>query len=302
MVFDCARTAFALTFLHAFDSHLTVAYVPLRGLLSNIWTFIFGEQEDLSTVITRVIHDTQQQKIRLKEQVSDLTLQASLSLRIPTPKGKGKTKRAEVTLGCAVAVSENLAITALHGKFKKGTKVVLTTRKGKQIDGILDLIIFENDLVDIAVIKLQAGAVFSSYIPFAKSPVSLGQEILVTGLAPDMHGNALPSMHHAHVICIEELDGSALFQSTYVAFDGLSGAGVISKHDVTTGAVSVVGVHVAKHDRSVRTHDVVSVTRDEVNAAICSIDSSIHGHSAYCLICEPSRVPELVAYFDASQA
>jgi len=94
----------------------------------------------------------------------------------------------------------------------------------------------------------------------------------------------------------------------YTSFDGLSGAGVLTK--VVGGVCKVVGVHVASHDRTaadVQHPQVKKARHNNSSAAARSVESSvlayeeslassIHGHHAYSLICEVSRVPDLVQF------
>ena len=75
------------------------------------------------------------------------------------------------------------------------------------------------------------------------------------------------------------------------------------------GVCKVVGVHVASHNRiaaDVQHPQVKKARHNNSSAAARSVESSvlaceslarsIHGHHAYCLICEVSRVPDLVQF------
>ena len=114
-------------------------------------------------------------------------------------------------------------------------------------------------------------------------------------------GSAESAIYSARVNKIENRNGSALFQSSYYAFDSFSGSGAITVR--VGGEFKLVGVHVAAHDST------VGVTKpskkgkslQQVSADVQSICSELHGHLAYCLICEPSRVPSLIAFLHAER-
>ena len=86
-----------------------------------------------------------------------------------------------------------------------------------------------------------------------------------------------------YLIAMENGTESAMIRSDYTSFDGLSGAGVVTK--VVGGECKVVGVHVASHDRTVPHPPVKKARRDSsaasiesVNLACESLASNIHGH------------------------
>jgi hypothetical protein len=70
----------------------------------------------------------------------------------------------------------------------------------------------------------------------------------------------------------------------------------------------LVGVHAETHDTTTAVAPLssvgpgskkrkavgVAVTREEFDEAILTINSSIHGHGPYCLICEVARVDGLL--------
>jgi hypothetical protein len=161
---------------------------------------------------------------------------------------------------------------------------------------------FRVNRVDIAVIELtKQGDKFPNYIDVHFGRMKLIDPLYVVGLKVGAADEATESVYKCEVNLIERAEDSAMFQASYSSFDGLSGAGVVTCVD--RGITKVVGVHVASHDDT-RKHTEVKMTKRKnesanagrVDLALESIASSIHGHHAYCLICEVARVPTLVSF------
>ena len=201
--------------------------------------------------------------------------------------------------GNAVAISPYRALTALHHLAKIGTPVCLKDIHGKVFSGVVGFCAFEKDNVDIAVLELdQKGPQFATSTPVAQERVHLNQDINVVGLAIVANGDAETFSNRCTVQVIEKREGSTLFRSAYYYAQGFSGAGVITA--MRSGIYHVVGVHVAAHDSTVGIDHETKPTLKRLASDIVSITSDLHGHSAYCLICEIQRVDELVTYLSTS--
>ena len=197
--------------------------------------------------------------------------------------------------GSAVAVTRNRALTALHGHVKLNHEIALRTRNGTILKGKIEFVRFTRDVVDIAVILLDDGSFFEHYIPWSDEPVYLTQPILVVGLRYS-HGTdmVMPYARTTNVDMIENGD-STLFQATYYNFNGCSGTGVVTS--LRDGVCEVVGVHIASHDDS--SLESPKKKKKIMNELEASVSSKIHGDSAYSLVCEIARVPELIAHLNS---
>ena len=198
--------------------------------------------------------------------------------------------------GNAVAISPSQALTALHGAVSNGEQVSLRDHRGKQRNASVIFSAFEELRFDIAVVELHKGEdPFEHFIPICDEPVKCGQKIYVVGLTPSLHDKeTVLQCVGADVIGIEP--SSSLFRSSYSSFDGLSGAGVIVSLEY--GQYHCVGVHVGTHDDTsspppIKRKKGGVADFDSVSDSSNSLASSIHGHTAYTLICEARRVPKL---------
>jgi hypothetical protein len=158
-----------------------------------------------------------------------------------------KVKRKERT-GSAVAVTSKRAITALHGYAKLQSKISLRTRNGTALKGIIDFLIFSRDEVDIAVIVLDDGNFITHFIPWSEEPVVLTQKVTVIGLKFSVKSDEVYPYARTSSVDMIEGGNSTLFQAQYYNFDGCSGTGVVTA--LKNGAIAVVGVHVASHDKA----------------------------------------------------
>lgn len=191
----------------------------------------------------------------------------------------------------AVAISLRRAVTALHGKIPLNSPVQITTRSGVHLSGIVEFERFEKDMVDIAVILLDVGSEFNHFIPWIEQPVVLTQSITVVGIRYANAGDTVNT--YARVTTVDMIEefgpSSALFQAQYYSFDGCSGAGVVTA--TVNNIVKVVGVHVASHEDTAK----AGKRKRKFANFEASVQSVIHGHKAYSLVCEIARVPDLVA-------
>jgi hypothetical protein len=223
----------------------------------------------------------------------DHVVNSSLILSIEvTSETKKKQKNTVSYSASGVAISERRALTSLHGCIPLGHPVTMMTRNGKKLYGRIEFEKFESNMVDIAVILLDSPSEFIYYMEFADEPVKVLQEIVVVGLKYGSVGDMIN--HYARkssVDSIEELGPhSALFQAQYYSFDGCSGGGVITV--ASSSSAKVVGVHVASHEDSSKRPKKRKITSFANFEA--DVESVIHGHNSYSLVCEIARVPEVV--------
>ena len=205
---------------------------------------------------------------------------------------------AEAFRGNAVAVSPNKAVTALHGHGGISDTVELFDSYGVSRKGKIIFVKFEPMKVDIAVVELDFGVTFSSFVPPCQHTVKLGQKIRVVGWLPSLINSDEYSefFGESSVVLIEK--GSTLFRAQYYCEDGLSGAGIIVCLD--DGAFRVIGVHVASHDSTEEPPKIKKAKLGDgadaksVSDSSSSLAASIHGHTAYNLICEIARVENLL--------
>ena len=207
--------------------------------------------------------------------------------------------------GNAVAISPTLALTALHDVGQVGAIVSLTTTiGGHRLPGIVVYHEFVADLVDIAVVELTTkGDVFPDCVDVLYDGIKLCDPLCVVGLKTGLRDSVSKVVFRCDVNMIEGDDGgnSAMFQTNYASFEGLSGAGAVTR--VVNGVTKVVGVHVASHDETVKHPEIgksgkkrTFASAESVDLALTSIASNIHGHHAFCLACEVARVPDLVKF------
>lgn len=192
-------------------------------------------------------------------------------------------------------------MTALHGKADNGYDITLHTHSGALLQGKVVLNVFEQDLVDIAVIELIDDGVFPHFTPvLGCRPVKLLESVYIVGYKLDARDMAMEAMFDSKVNVIERFERSALFQSSYVSFGSLSGAGVVVMKD--RNDFKVIGVHVASNEKTIysspviKTEDIGPTSYKSGNVAPTSFSSNIHGYSAYTVVCEIARVPELIAF------
>lgn len=175
-----------------------------------------------------------------------------------------------------------------------GSEVSFRTRHGIELSGVVVFNSYESQLVDLSVIEIRNEAQFTDFIRVHSDPISHLDEIAVMGFKVGVADETLPVYYTAEVNAIENTVGSAMFQATYASFAGLSGAGVVTK--IRNGECKVVGIHVASHDDSTKNPKKRKPTVKSVNLACESLASDLHGHHAFCLICEAARVPDLMTF------
>jgi hypothetical protein len=218
--------------------------------------------------------------------------------------------------GNAIAISSGMALTALHGHHHVGDKAVLVDCHGTRFPGIVKFCTFEECLVDIAVIVLDHGASFPVYCEIERERVKNMQKLTVVGRTRTSHDNIMFHTITCEVTAIESDEGSCLFRTFFPCERGMLGSGVITAQHGDT--FRVVGVHIGTQDDTVpppeiesagsicqpsrkkkKTADNILVaSSDSVSNNSSSLAGSIHGHTAWCLICEAARVEGLLDFFD----
>jgi hypothetical protein len=200
--------------------------------------------------------------------------------------------------GNAVAVTSTKVLTALHGDVDIGAEVKLTDSKGKVRNARVIFSQYQQSIVDIAVVALCYGEEeFPVVIPICAHKVSLLQPIIVVAMKSGLTDTGSSAYAaHGEVTFIEP--ESPLFQSQYSCNRGFSGAGVIIA--VEGGVFHVVGVHVGTADDTespppIKKRKGNVPSADSVSASSNSLAHSIHGHTAFSLICEAIRVPDVKA-------
>ena len=107
------------------------------------------------------------------------------------------------------------------------------------------------------------------------------QTIYVFGITTDPGAGADATT----AVCAKcQVQKGALFRSAYIGYDGLSGAGIVVV-ELVNNQFRLVRVHLGTHDHT--------------STSTVSLARSIHGHTAFCLICEIQRVPELLSLLNA---
>ena len=144
---------------------------------------------------------------------------------------------------------------------------------------------------------------FSASIPLYTGEIALTQTLRVVGLQDGLTNPDGTDVYSCQIeVNVILSGGSSLIQTAYCARDGLSGAGVIIAEQ--DGAYAVVGVHVGAHDttevvpavKKVKYGKSTAADADSVSEAHSSLSQSIHGHTAYCLVCVASRVQGLIDF------
>ena len=191
-------------------------------------------------------------------------------------------------------------LTALHGIFRKNDKFEIIDRHGISRQGFVKETWYESSKIDIAVIELNAGSTaFRYFMPVNNTPVKLGGKLYVMSRravdAPDEYTECVEDCSVTAVI-----KNTAIVHSRYYAEAGMSGCGVVATRVGSNFAL--VGVHVASHDKTVAVEAPVrkrkkgaAVTAEEFHATMMTVNSNIHGHGSYSLICEAARIPELMS-------
>jgi hypothetical protein len=222
--------------------------------------------------------------------------------------------------GNGVALSNKKAVTAVHGGYHVGQVVQVIDIHGHTKNGIISFMKYEASKVDIAVVELTGSDTFDHFIPFHTQPVKIGKDINVISLSEDGIGESTESYQRTVVQKI--IRNTAIFHASYYATEAMSGCGVVTIPE--DGHYSVVGVYVGKHndtealadeDKSKKKKPKKQDLEERVKSSEASyqehrqkyqyhkdqmtINSNIHGHGAYCLICEIARVEDLVDHLNA---
>ena len=199
--------------------------------------------------------------------------------------------------GQGVAVSPRLILTALHG-MEVGTEFDITSLSGIQSNGAAAVASYEENKVDIALLRLKDGQTpFQHWLPVATRRIEIQERVSVVSLQPGLAGGFGFASQPTTIFMFDP--HTALCRAQYYAMDGLSGSGIITAPNPADGCVYVVGVHVASHDSTdapppIKKKKGGAADADSVSRSSDSLASAIHGHSSYCLICVANMVPEIM--------
>eukprot|EP01036_Dinobryon_divergens_P026521 gene26521-35187_t len=204
----------------------------------------------------------------------------------------GKTIKNEAVKGNAVAVTANRALSALHGRIVENSPVELIDSRGKKRKATVILSRFIEKEVDMALIQLNVDETpFEAFIGVRREAVKLGQQLALVGLATNSRDETTIYFSVCQVVLI---DACAIFHSIcYTAHDILSASALMVSVD--TSGFHVVGVHVGTRDDTVSLPLTIKKSKTENTE---SSASSLHGHTAACLICEVARVPDILSALD----
>lgn len=200
-------------------------------------------------------------------------------------------------------------LTALHGYFQNNSVFEIVDRHGISRQGFVRESWYLANIVDIALIELNEDSTsFDSFMPVHTTPVELGDGLnVISRRAVPTPEEYTEFLETTAVIAV--MRNTSLIQSTYYSEAGMSGCGVVATR--VGNSFALVGVHVAKHDTTTpveplssagppsKKRKLLGVTREEFDEAMMTVDSNIHGHGSYCLICEISRVDGLLEMLSA---
>lgn len=206
-----------------------------------------------------------------------------------------------------------MALTALHGRYDVGQKAELRDYRGKKFFGQVQFCCFSEHLVDIAIIVLDNGASFEVYCEIEREIVRNLQFLTVVGRTRTLRDDLILHSITCQVTAIEPDEDGSLFRTHFPSERGLSGSGVITTRHGDT--CRVVGVYIGTQDdtdappeiesagsisrssrKKTKTVDVASA--ESVSNNSNSLASSLHGHTAWCLVCEAARVKGLLDFVD----
>jgi hypothetical protein len=199
--------------------------------------------------------------------------------------------------GQGVIVSNRLIMTALHNASNEN-EYEITMHDGSVKRAKVHRQWYEDGKVDIALLILQDKYdSFESFLPILKRPVQPQERIMCVSRQPSLGGDTDVLTYPTSTVNGIEPDGM-LFRAQYYAIDEISGAAVITSIQ-RDGSVYVIGVHVAPHDWNIAPPPIKKrkggvADAESVSLTPSSLSKSIHGHSAYCLVCIASSVNELM--------
>jgi len=206
--------------------------------------------------------------------------------------------------GNGIIVTPTKLLTALHGFFQKNDPFQVIDRHGVSRQGFVRETWYTPSIVDIAVIELnQDSTQFDMYMPVSTIPVKIGYELcIISRRAVEGTDDYTECFEKSNVNAV--IQHTAVFHSTYYAEAGMSGCAVVAV--LVGNTFALAGVHVASHDKTKAVEAIADVqpakkrktgrpvTREEFDDAMMTVNSNIHGHGSYCLICEVARVEGLL--------
>ena len=164
---------------------------------------------------------------------------------------------------------------------------------------------FQGGKVDIAILRLNAGeSVFSEWLDVIRLPICIQQDISVLSLVVGLGGQLDFASQNSTIYMIDS--DTCLCRAQYYAEDGSSGSAIVA-HVLPGSTVGVVGVHSASHDSTVaapaiKKQKTGAADADSVKSSHDSLSQSIHGHSAFSLICIANKTQGVLDLIDADIA
>jgi len=205
----------------------------------------------------------------------------------------------ELTLksGQGVAVSPRLILTALHG-MEVGTEFEMTSLSGEVSSGVAVVVSYEENKVDIALIRLKEGQnLFQHWLRVATRRIEIQEQVSVVSLQPGLAGGIGFASQPTTIFMFDP--DTAMCRAQYYTMDGLSGSGVIAALNPADGSAVVVGVHVASHDSTdtpppIKKMKGGTADAESVSRSSDSLANAIHGHTSYSIICVANMVSEIM--------
>ena len=211
--------------------------------------------------------------------------------------------------GNAVAVSENIALTALHCKLKIGTNVVLRDSAGTPSNAKVIFSSFVENQVVVVAVKLIGKEKFPNFIPLHAENLNVLQTLFVVGRKSDDQDE---NNVFVDVVKVNVVRKAPIVESHYVGCKGLSGSPalvVVSNNSLYLAGIHVdnslylAGIHVACDDHNdletIKPIKAVgkteSASRKSVDGSITSVSRNSNDRTSFAMICEVRRVSGLLS-------
>ena len=206
----------------------------------------------------------------------------------------------EISYGQGVAVSSKYVLTALHGRGDPALEYEVAAMAGTKKKCVLVREWFTANRCDIALMRLKDSRdTFINWLEVRRSVAVLDETIAVLSLIDGLGGGVGLSCQRSTIHMVDP--DTCICRAQYYCSDGYSGSGVVASSQVD-GSIKVIGVHCASHDDTVSPPAVTKAKRgggadvDSVSSNSQSLAKSLHGHTAYSMICVAGLVPELMNF------
>ena len=201
-------------------------------------------------------------------------------------------------MGNAVAVSENIALTALHCKLKIGTNVVLRDSAGTPSNAKVIFSSFVENQVVVVAVKLIGKEKFPNFIPLHAENLNVLQTLFVVGRKSDDQDE---NNVFVDVVKVNVVRNAPIVESHYVGCKGLSGSPALVV--VSNNSLYLAGIHVACDDHNdletIKPIKAVgkteSASRKSVDGSITSVSRNSNDRTSFAMICEVRRVSGLLS-------